>query len=740
MPTFVNQPLLWGLAVVAAPVIIHLINLLRHRRVRWAAMEFVLASQRKNSTWIRLKELLLLLLRMAAVAAVVLIVARPRLDGGLAKRLGDVTTHHIVLLDDSFSMSDRFAERNVFEQAKSAVAKIAQQAVDESSPQTFTLLRTSRATPGGAKPDLFAEPVNAELIFRDRQDRRLNRLLEPLEPSDSSAGPTVALQGLSALLKPSDSEERIVYVVSDFRARDWRGDDELRTALGGLEKKSSQLYFVNCADADRPNVAITALTAQSGTRTAGVHFDMQVEVKNYGRTTVDKAAVEIRADGDAGGLVFLDPIEPGQSGRGRIPVFFSNPGEHLISVSLEADAVEADNRRYAVVTLPKELPVLLVDGVPDSLLGRETGNAISPAGAARSGLEAHRQPTSILTDESVSLGSYRSIVLVNIDRLEAAAVRNLEAYARDGGGVFFILGDKTRPEEFNAGLYRNGAGLFPVPLDSAKQLFRDRQAAGDIVALESPIFDWFRKIGPEFLSEVTVDRYLATSAEFDDAAAQKAQVKVHARLRNGAAYVVEKPFGRGRIVALLGSAVPPWSDLYRRSAFVLINQFIQSQLAVRADELLDRRVGMPLVQVVDPKAYKTEAQLLPPGVTESAALKLTAVPKEEGLQFDFADTATAGVYRLDLQREDKTSELRHFAFNVDAVEGELTRIDEAGLRERLPGVKFYFRQADRISPAESDAASSTFSTWILYALVAMLLGEQALAYSASYHPRREAAR
>ena len=45
MPTFDFMTLLWwGLPFAAAPVIIHLINLLRHRVVRWPAMEFLLAS------------------------------------------------------------------------------------------------------------------------------------------------------------------------------------------------------------------------------------------------------------------------------------------------------------------------------------------------------------------------------------------------------------------------------------------------------------------------------------------------------------------------------------------------------------------------------------------------------------------------------------------------------------------------------------------------------------------------
>src|SRR5688572_20946416 len=282
MLSFLNQPLLWGLGLLAVPVIIHLINLMRHRRVPWAAMEFLLASQRKHSTWIRLKELLLLLLRIGAVAAIVFIVARPRLDGGLGKRIGDVTTHHIVLLDDTFSMSDRFAQRNVFDAAKEAVEQIALRALDESSAQTFTLLRASRAgQTGNAQPDLFAETVNSELILRDKPDRKLNGLLESFEPSDLAAGPDACLRGLSSLLKPNEAEERIVYLISDFRAKDWREAAELQSRLAVLEKKASQLYFINAADAERPNLAMSSLRPDSGTLAAGIHFFMRAEIRNF---------------------------------------------------------------------------------------------------------------------------------------------------------------------------------------------------------------------------------------------------------------------------------------------------------------------------------------------------------------------------------------------------------------------------------------------------------------------------
>ena len=77
MPSFVYESLLWwGLPLVGLPVLIHLINLMRHRRVQWAAMEFLLQSQKRHRKSVLFKQLLLLLLRMLAIAAVVLMILR----------------------------------------------------------------------------------------------------------------------------------------------------------------------------------------------------------------------------------------------------------------------------------------------------------------------------------------------------------------------------------------------------------------------------------------------------------------------------------------------------------------------------------------------------------------------------------------------------------------------------------------------------------------------------------------
>ena len=48
MPTFVNPLALFGLALASAPIIIHLLNRRRFKVHEWAAMEYLLASSRRN--------------------------------------------------------------------------------------------------------------------------------------------------------------------------------------------------------------------------------------------------------------------------------------------------------------------------------------------------------------------------------------------------------------------------------------------------------------------------------------------------------------------------------------------------------------------------------------------------------------------------------------------------------------------------------------------------------------------
>src|SRR5437762_2856822 len=105
MEFFVNP---WFMAaggvLVSSPIIIHLINRMRFKRLRWAAMEFLLKSQKRNRRRLIIEQLLLLLLRCLLIPLAALLLARfIGFTFGGFEQTGNV---HVVVLDDSLILQD----------------------------------------------------------------------------------------------------------------------------------------------------------------------------------------------------------------------------------------------------------------------------------------------------------------------------------------------------------------------------------------------------------------------------------------------------------------------------------------------------------------------------------------------------------------------------------------------------------------------------------------------------------
>src|SRR5215831_16908250 len=109
-----------GSALVSLPILIHLINRMRFKRIRWAAMEFLLKSQKRNRRRLIIEQMILLALRCLLVLLAGFLVAR--FVG--AKPTGQGATH-VVILDDTPSMADQFTENgpktNTFEVAREQI-------------------------------------------------------------------------------------------------------------------------------------------------------------------------------------------------------------------------------------------------------------------------------------------------------------------------------------------------------------------------------------------------------------------------------------------------------------------------------------------------------------------------------------------------------------------------------------------------------------------------------------------
>ncbi|MCE5267337.1 MAG: BatA domain-containing protein [Planctomycetaceae bacterium] len=738
MPSFLHPTLLWtlglpSLAVVAIPVLIHLINMMRHRRVEWAAMEFLLRSQKKHRTWVIFKQLLLLLMRMAAVAAVVLLVAQPRLRSQWSDLLGGVHTHHIVLLDDSYSMSDRWADTDAFAEAKKVVGRIAADAAHGNQAQSFSLLRFSRSGgPQKAAWEMTKQPIGSDFA------EKLAPLMDKMRVTQTAAEPLAALQAVRKLLGVGTDEQRVLYLVSDFRARQWDRPAELRKELAQWGESGTDIRLINCADRARPNLAIVSLLPVEGIRAAGVPWQMDVVVRNYGQSPARKVPVILGEDGHGRPGVVLDEIAPGKTAKERFLVHFPHAGPHDIVARLEADAVAADNYRYFTTELPADVPVLLVDSDAKARDARYFAFALAPGEAVRTGVRPQIEMPRYLATKP--LADFQAIALANVDRLDSSAVAALEKYVAGGGGVAFFLGARCDVKFYNDALYRDGKGLLPAPLARESQLLVDRlDPAPDVQVEPHFVFRVLAGKRNSFLQTVKVDRYFSTPEGWQPS--PDSTVRVIARLRNGAPLAVERRFGKGRVVVVMTSAAPTWNSWARNPSFVVVAQDLAAYLAQGPTESRSLVVGSPLELRLDPAAWQPQVRFLSPEQGGSVA-SVNAVRGADGmLRASLVGTEESGFYEAQLARTSSNAPVtRRYAVNVDPAEGDLARLGGEQLASRLQGIKYRYQQAAAYQAAATEVAGSNLAEAILYGLILLLIAEQILAWSASYHPARRHAR
>lgn len=741
MPSFVFESLLWwGLPLVGLPILIHLINLMRHRRVQWAAMEFLLASQKRHQKSVLFKQLLLLLLRMLAVAAVVLMVAQPLLRNQWGALLGGAQTHHIVLLDDSFSMSDHWAGTSAFDEGKQVVARLAAQAEHQNSPQKFTLLRFSRARQiaRGTQPDLFQQPVDAAF------STSLEKLLGPLKPSETAAEPQEALEALGHLPTPGQDENRIVYLVSDFRTDQWQEAPALRKSLEDMQRGGVQIHLIDCVDNMHQNMGIVAVRPGPGTRAAGVPLLVEVSVRNFGPGDQERVAVSLEEDGKARPAIVFEGVPTGKTITRRFPVLFATAGQHVITARLDTDAVVVDNHRSLVIDVPKAVEVLIVDGDSKGQDAFFLSTALAPGGKITSGLKPLVESPRYLRDHA--LDQFDTIYLLNINRLDPAEVSAIEAFAKAGGGVGFFLGDLSRAEFFNDKLYRGGEGIFPLPLAGPAELVVDRlEKAPDLEVTDHPIFSVFAGERNSFLSSVVVNRYFA--AEKDWAPPDESPIQVIAQLRNKAPLVVESKFGQGRVVAVLTKASPletslgSWNNWGRDNpSYVVAMLELQSYLSAPRHPDTSRLVGTPLELKIDTAKVLPQVRFLLPAQAGGGTLSVDATTTPAGHVAVLGDTDASGIYQAQLTLTDGSLRDERFAYNVASEEGNLKHLAAPQLAGQLEGLRYEFHRAGDINVNPQQLAGFNLSESLLYGLIALLLVEQVLAYACSYHPAAKGAR
>ena len=745
------------------PLVIHLINRRRFRRIPWAAMSFLMAANRRSASRLRFEQLVLMLVRVSLIVLLGLAIARPFLpaSGVLPfSAIGSSRVHHVLLIDNSLSMNAfRDDGRTRFQAAQEAAARLLASFSPSDAVSIVTLASPVQRVIGHAA---FDGRVIRERVASIRPTQRAG---------DTAGGVAAAAEILNASqVAPGN---RSVYVISDFPRREWADapNDGERSGQGvvaafrrlaeQLEAEGGDLTFVDvddtAASGGRPgpvkrtsNLAITSLSCESAMIGVDLPVRVVAEVTNFGDAPVRGVSLQFRRDGVIVRRQELATIRAGGVVLAGLTTVFAEPGTHAIEAritppSRNVDALRIDDARFVSIDVRPFTRVLVVDGRPAArLLDSQSGllaTALSPSVIADASLDrgirkAPRRAslrnlvaTTVVAHPELAaevLSTYDVVALCNVPRLSAERWRELRRFTERGGGLLVFLGDLVSRENYNRYGCADGNGVLPglieraVDFDRASVASPGSSSGGSPMrhngfALDDPphpLVAEFADFPLSGLFAARVDRYLPLTLE-------PGAADVVLRYTNNVPAWVAATVGDGRVLVSTTSANMDWNNLPAKGDFVSLMLNAVAFLAPQRGQQRNVLVGQSLRESLTPVQ-----SAMPHSITQADGVnaQTTLVPDDGSLALSFGPVEQAGFLSLAIGPQ-----RRIFAANVDPAECDLAVATREQVNEAL-GQPVRRVLSAKAGLNESGGSRSTeLGPVVLYVVVALLLVELWLA-------------
>lgn len=543
---FLAPAALAGLAALSLPVVIHLLNKLRIREVRWAATRFLLAAAQKNQRRVKLEDLLLLLLRCAVLAFLVFAFARPTFEkiDRSALVAGDPLTV-MVLLDHSASMGLSDGVETRFDAARDAA------------------LRFLEELPAGSAAGLFlVHDGYASPVSRPSRDLSLvRRSVELAKLTDRGTDFQPAIRAAVETLRPLPGRKEI-HLFTDNQLTGWAALEPVREFLRGAPEIPVLISAPPAASITSGNLAVTGIRLDSAIPVAGQPLRVLVEVSNTGDTVADgvRLALAVNDDPPSADAVIRD-LAPG--GIRNIPLLARLPraGFHTLTATLPPDRLAFDNRRTLALEIAPAREVLVVESNPGRAAWQGSGHFLASALApvdeeTAAGHYLAVTRTSAAALDPSRLSEYSVIFLAAADALPTDTVSALSDFVRAGGGLVVMPGDATPAHLF---LDAPWPDLLPATLGPPAEPSRP---GVEPPPYHHPLLSLWNDPAAGDLGALRVARTHPLAPLNDPS------VSIALRLADGSPLVMERTVGLGRVLLFASPPVPAWTNLPLHPAFV----------------------------------------------------------------------------------------------------------------------------------------------------------------------------
>ncbi len=615
--SFLTPLFLLGLAGLAVPVIIHLIQRERKHVVEFPSLMFLRRIPYQSVRRRHVRHWPLLLLRLAALALIVLAFSRPFFNrADIAAAASGGAREVVILVDRSYSMAYADRWQRALDSARNAVAGLGP--ADRASVVFFS--------------------TGAEVALRSTADRdRLSAAVGSAKPGSGATryGPALKLAG--SILSESPLPRREAILISDFQRSGWQGGDGVRLPDGAVVSP------VSIAHGDAINASVTPVALARSAFSGQERVTVTAGVLN--RTSKPIAGLDVTLEiGGRPQQTQRVSIEPNASAAVTFAAFTPEGRDTRASVRIAPDALAHDNVFHFVVSPKQSSKVVIVDRAGSSDTSLYLSRALTLADAPPLDVVV-KSVDAVGTEDLASAG----VVIVNDVPVSPQFGERLARFLERGGGLFVILGGR-------ASWQGNSANVLPAQPGTAVD--RTRGSAARLGALEygHQVFEPFRAPRSGDFSSARFYGYRAVTP------AQDAQTI--ARFDDGAPALIERRAGAGRVLLWTSTVDLQWNDLALKPVFLPFVHRVARHLSGYQERPAWVTVGEVLEASRGADARSGRVALTPSGQRLSL--------DDEGS--DVLSLDEQGFYEIRAQGRESDAPFT-VASNVDLSESDLTPMD-----------------------------------------------------------------
>jgi hypothetical protein len=674
---FLAPAFLAGLAAIAIPVIIHLINRERKVVVEFPSLMFLQRIPYRSVRRQKIRHLLLLVLRCVALALLVAAFARPF----FARRRAGISTtgarEVVVLLDRSSSMG--YANR--WAKAKDAAKKVVN-GLTSGDRATLVLFASdaSVASEPMATPDRIVAAINAAKL------------------SAEGTRYSSALKLASQIIAASTLPRREVVVISDFQKIGWVNHNEIVFPQG------TTVTPVDLGGATSSDVAVS-------------------EGKQDGESTAERDRVTVAAR----------LINTGSAAK-SIAATLAIGGRDVQTQRVALPASGVQQVAFAPIAVPSGATKGVVRITPDSLAQDDVLNfTIAPDEAVPVLIvepSSPRENQSLFLSRALAIGD-RPSFRIDQKRIDALTPRDFDGRA-------LIVLDEVAPPTGPVGarlraLIDGGGGLIVVPGGSRTETWpaewrtllptvgqvvdRTNDAGGTLSSVDyaHPIFEIFNAPRSGDFSTARFYRYRALTPQTG--------MTVLARFDDGSPALVERLVGRGKLLTWASTLDSYWTNLPLQPVFL---PFVH-QLGKHAGRYADPRPWYTAGDVLD---LSRHGELTAPFLSGRGADSTTELVLDAPSGARERVTA-AGANHMITLREQGFYELRGrdtpvgggrpIAVNVDPTESDLSHLDPQDVVVAVTSVNGQHQPGSEINAGTPQDQEQRQKVWWYLLLGALLL-------------------